>query len=147
MTDIAQRLFDASVRFDKLIWLAASATDSGATSEDFRDFCENIPDSVDESDPLLEALPTLKEYAEGDEYPDPEEVAQKLIWAHKVGYLALAATPVMRWWPDGQGAEFSWGHYNTKWLYGETPAAVAAAALKWAKRCRAKEKATLRKAA
>lgn len=124
MSDIATTLFDAAVRVECLIYIPSAAADPEITPEVFREeFCEALPERADA--PLYAQLPPMAQFADREEWPEPEVVAYNLL--RTPGFLVQAATPVR----DGDGS-YSWGHYWTEWLYAASEADIARVSLEWA---------------
>lgn len=114
-------LFDqATARIDKLIWIPA-ALGGGAISEDLR---EMIDDLYDNNEQIISRLPRMKEILCGEDRPDGEEVLEAL--AYVDGFFAQMARPIpTSFW--GKGAHsFSWGYYQTEWVYAESLDELAA---------------------
>lgn len=124
MTNPVQELFDAAVRVECLIYIPSAAADPEITPECFReDFCEALPERADA--PLYEQLPPMAQFADSEEWPEPEVVAFALF--RTPGFLVQAATPVR-----DEGGSYSWGHYWTEWLYAATETDIARVSLEWA---------------
>lgn len=67
------------------------------------------------------------------------EAVKTWIMEHeKYGFLVQVATPVCR--NTGHGVSYSWGHYKTKWIYGETITEVVERTKVWIKAVRENEK-------
>lgn len=117
------------VRAEQIIWLPGALMDIEALPEVFEEeFCVNLPE---EADKLIYAqLPELARFAEGDDEPDALEVAEVL--SGKVGFLIQAAIPVKKYWSD-TACQYSWGYYQTEWLYASSDADIAPTMLSWAK--------------
>lgn len=126
-------MFDASVRVEQIIWIPGAIVQHDARPEAFDDFCESALDNERwQKTPLFKALPELVQFAESEDEPDLEWVAECLRTEGREGFLVQAATPVMRYDADGRGAEYSWGRYYTEWLYAETADGIAALVSAWA---------------
>lgn len=119
----AQIMADADVRTERVIYIAGAVV-ADATPNDFREeFCDNLPESKDHD--LYRQLPAMQQFADGDEWPDPANVAEALIGVP--GFLVQAATPFR----DQRGVS-SWGHYYTAWLYAPSEADIARVCAEWA---------------
>lgn len=134
---------DHELRFDKMFWIPSMLHAS------------DLPDSVDEliedlemgtRCPLLQQLPWLQIFLAGLEdgerpYEIREKLREQLYEVKDRGFIVQAARPVHEYHADGKSASYSWGHYNTAWLYGATLEGVIAEAISWADGLSAKEKA------
>ena len=126
-------MFDASVRVEEIIWIPGAVVQHDARPEAFDDFCESVLSDDRWRDlSLFKALPELTFFAENEEDPDLEWVAESLRTADRSGFLVHAATPVMAYDKSGRGASFSWGHYYTEWLYADTADGIAPLIAAWA---------------
>lgn len=133
--DYSEIFEEHSLRFDKLIWLP-SAIVMDAESEDFRTFCED--DFPEANSRLFKYLPILKKFADGEENPRVDDIAETLAMARKTGFLAEVSRPVMK----AQGAgiyDFSWGYTRVVWMYGDTLDELVGHAVAWAIEQRDKE--------
>jgi hypothetical protein len=137
MTSPAERMFDATCRIEKLIYIPGAITDE-AFPDDFKsEFIEKMPEDKDAA--LYAALPALKRFALSDEYPDALDIAETLM--STTGFLMLAATPVMRPYGGGSACSYSWGYYHTEWLYAKDEAAIADVIVAWAESKHERDKA------
>ena len=121
MEQVAEKLWDRNVRFEKLFWCAALQC---AAPHEFEDFVEE--DLLD-----CENLPA---FLKNQEDIDAETVLAEMAMRRKTGFFFQAATPVpynIR--PDGSFS-FSWGHYNTKWMYADALDEAAEMAAEWAEK-------------
>lgn len=112
---MASDFFDASVRINQVIWLAAAICDTDALPESLED---GLLEDMGASD-FRQIFPDYpKHEPEGDEeteYPDACEYAQWLLDNRKFGYLVSVQTPVR----EPGDTIFSWGYFSTKWIYVE----------------------------
>ena len=131
--EISEKLANAIARIECLLHLGGMANDTDQVpdylgemldeqgEEELKVIFPGIPDWVIES---------LAEY-------DRSDFVEWLHRNNKLGFLVQFATPVM------QGGErcrtYSWGHYNTCWIYAETLAEAVEHGLKWVAERRAKE--------
>lgn len=126
----AEAMFDASVRVENIIYIPGAISDPDSPPEVFvEEFCENLPSKPTMA--LYSQLPALAKYSDGDEWPEPEDVAEAL--SGTTGFLVRAATPFFGYDASGTSADFSWGHYYTEWLYAPTEAAIIPVCVEWAK--------------
>lgn len=119
---LAEDLFDSSVRIDKIIWLASQQADS--PSEDFTEFLEYQDDDAER---LLGKLPP-QDISEFEEYIADLSNRQRL------GYLVNAESPIR-----SESGLFSWGYYRSEWFYFETwdEAEVSKALVAWSEELQA----------
>jgi hypothetical protein len=111
-----QRLEEATTRFQKLIWLPAAMV-SGSVTEDLR---EAIVDDLYQGDnkQILSKLPKLTPLLSTQEEPGEDWIAEALDGAS--GYFCLLARPVpSSFHGSKESHSYSWGHYATRWVYGE----------------------------
>lgn len=118
-----------TIRFDKVIFLAAALVDSNALPGDLEDLLG------DEQQAYLSELfgiplTTLEDIL-GDTEGDTSVIADLLIDYYKFGFLVQVATPVRQYRADGS-ARISWGFCNTHWVYGETIAEAIELSKQWA---------------
>lgn len=103
------------------------------------DFCENLPEREDA--PLYVQLPSLKKFSSGEDWPEPEEVAEALYFGRATGFLIQAAQPVVtNFYADGSFS-YSWGHYHTEWLYAATAEDIAPVVEAWSEQTLAEDRA------
>lgn len=117
MTNIATLMFDANVRVEAMFWLPGIQC---AVPSEFRDF---IRDDLPDDKALLAQLPWLKTFLDGDWELEPDEWPIEFHRKGCNGFLINLATPV----PTDffkSGHSFSWGYYQTRWVYFETLDAV-----------------------
>jgi hypothetical protein len=121
-------MFDAPCRVESIIWIPGACVDIETLPEEFAgEFVENLPGKLDAQ--LYTRFPQLKRYADSDDYPEPEEVADAL--SQTTGFLVKAATPVKTYLGESV-CEYSWGGYYTGWLYAENEAEIGEVVLAWA---------------
>lgn len=132
MKAIFENLMDASARFEKVIFLAGALAAGDAMSDDLTEFFD------------YEDIETVESYF--GKIPDwvclndTNDICEWLSTCDRLGFLVHVATPVMS--PTSNGSRsFSWGYYNSKWIYAETMDAAVEKALAWVKECRANEDA------
>lgn len=124
----ANEIFDEhELRFEHLIWIP-SAAGNFSPPKVLLEFGEDLPESPEHS--IYQALPRLRQFLETNKYPDEEDLCEAL-WQAK-GFVAKVARPVFDYDSEGKMASFSWGHYWTDWIYGETLEALAENAARWA---------------
>jgi hypothetical protein len=125
-SDIAQLMFDASVRIEKMLWIPGVC--AGAT-DDFKDF---IDDDLLDAEEVHRALPWIKHFAE-KEWP-AEDILCELARKNANGFFVQLATPVPSNFSKSGGYCSSWGHYRTKWFYFDSLEAIGQGAVAWADR-------------
>lgn len=130
-------MFDADCRVEELIYLLGMG-DGDSHTEKFEDFCESLPEKADH--PLYQQLPALARYADGEDYPEADEVFQALLFTP--GFLVQAATPCRRYYADGEAFYSGWGSYYTAWLHAAAESDIAAVCVAWAETQHAKDKAS-----
>lgn len=140
MKTIYKQLDVLTVRMEKVFLLAGMLNDDDAMPDQFRDFLE-----FGDDDELRRCFPDMPEsvLAERDNGDDAWRDAF-IDWAHKaekLGFMIQFARPLMRWSPNLQDGTYSWGHYSTRWVYGDTLAQAVALGKKWANEREAAEKA------
>lgn len=134
--EITEALFEASVRFDHVIYLAGALSQGDSLPPGLSDFL------IEEDGTTIgEALPGLPQsFLTEDDDTCREFVAEWLIDNGRLGFMVQAATPVMtRMSPTSR--HFSWGYYSTQWLYGDTMEEVVSKAVDWARERRDAEDA------
>lgn len=125
-SEIAERLFHSSVRLEKMFWIP------GICAEAPRDFHDFIRDDLveDYAPDVLEALPFLNQFVGGE--PEAEDVLAEMAMHNKNGFICQIATPCPHDVRKDGSFSFSWGSYNTKWIYADTLEALTEISLKWA---------------
>lgn len=143
MKTILEKLWDETARIDRIILIAGAIAAGDVHSSDLNDFFDDEDDET-----IEEALGPLPEYVDlnvrGFERAD--NILEWLRDSGKLGFLIQFATPVMT--PtSATSRSFSWGYYNTKWIYADTLDEAIDAGLKWVAGRRAAEdkKAKLKK--
>ncbi len=133
MREVFERFCEETARIERMFILAGALADG-------------LPDDVaeflrDEDWQTLEGcFGEIPQRVKDDvEAHDDEALPQWLQEAGKLGFVVQMATPVMT--PRGNGASYSWGHYTTKWVYGETLETALDAGFAWVESQRSKEKA------
>lgn len=123
MESIRNQFFDNDIRPEKVIHLGTMCL-----GEDWPDISEDAFD--DDRDEILNAL-GLASAGDDDDLPEELwELGQLLESRAKLGWLVLFATPVPRTFSEN-GYSFSWGHYATQWIYGESFEDCCVKAVKW----------------
>lgn len=136
MNETLEKLYDATVRIERIIYLAGAMAATDAFSDDLNDFLD------EEDDVITKCLGGIPEWvdltARNSERAD--WVWEWLRGAGKFGFLVRFATPVMK--PVSKGARsYSWGYYNTEWVYAESVDEAVEKGLAWAEVMRADEDA------
>lgn len=139
---LAEQLFQDNLRFETLIHLGAIGDPEEVSV--YSGPCDHFWDALANGLPAtLQAdfafLPPI------DEDSDDQEAFEGFLFAIRdkrmFGFVAEVSHPVMDFWPDGEGATFSWGKRYTAWFYGETLEEIATKAQAWAAGVDAKRKA------
>lgn len=129
--DVTQKLFDATVRAETIIHLASMAYEEDSWAEVVREVVSDYGD--DEICDLLEISGDL----------DEQEIQWAVCESGKTGFLIQMATPVPKYHPDSDNDgsyTFSWGHYATKWFYGDDILTIYEDGIKWAEEYRSKQR-------
>lgn len=138
MKKLHEQLQDATLRMDAVVLLAGMLNDGEAMPDPLRELLDSEEDSA-----LAACFPDMPPALLADR--DDEELFREsfAMWASdtgKLGFVVKFARPVMKWNEAGDSATFSWGFYNTSWLYGDTLAQVVARGKQWARDREAAEK-------
>jgi hypothetical protein len=123
-----EKLFNETARIEEVIYLAGAISQVDCFPDRLRRFLEGEFEAIDE------ALGEMPEYCdlEADRNLMCEMFFDWMRDTNRFGYLVQFATPVMR--PTGKNsAMFSWGHYTTTWVYGDTIAEAVRKGMKWVK--------------
>lgn len=124
---IADEMFEATVRVEKLIYVPGAMADLENPPVDFvEDFFESLPTGAEQQ--LHAQLPALAAFSSADCEATWEQVADAI--AEETGFLVQAATPVFH--VRGEVSDFSWGHYYTAWLYAANQGDIAPVCIAWA---------------
>lgn len=132
MNEILEKLYEATLRVERTIYLAGALSDS-SLPDDLNDF-------LDDEDVVAECLGDIPDWVDLAARPVDrgDWVCEWLMSAGRFGYLVQFATPVMT--PhSATSRSFSWGYYSTKWVYAETMEEAIDKGLAWAEERRAKE--------
>lgn len=140
MTDISPAaLRDKVLRVDAIINLAYAIA-SGRAGEILTAFIEN--DLVDAK--LVRAKSTTFETIASEAENGDDDVVLSLEYLEDRGVdgvLIKGSRPVMKYFPNGRDASFSWGESNYEWIYGETLEDALTQLVEWADRIDAKQRA------
>lgn len=106
-------------RIENLIHIEGALAAGDSFPDVFEDeFCYNFPEDADAL--LYQQCPALRRFADGDDYPTTDEVAETLLMTRTKGFFVQAAQPVVHeFWASG-GYSYTWGHYHCEWLYAPT---------------------------
>ena len=131
---VMDRFSNHGARIEKMIYLAGVLGESEAFSEDAKEF-------LFESDweDLENTLGEIPQYVKDAFSDDREyELIEWMFTEGKLGFAVQFATPVRT--PVGDNAaNMSWGHYYTKWVYGNTVNDAMEAGFKWCSDMKAKD--------
>ena len=134
-TEIHEALFENTIRFETVIYLAGALSQADSLPDDLRELLDEEDDATVAH--AFHGFP-LSLRDEGDCYL--EFAAEWLIDNQRLGLLVKVATPVMKFDKKTESSMFSWGHYRTYWVYAETMDEVVSKAISWANERRAAEK-------
>lgn len=135
-TEIHEALFENTIRFERVIYLAGALSQPDSLQDDLRELLDEEDDET-----VSQAIPGFPLSLRDDEDCFLEFAAEWLLDNQRLGFLVKAATPVMTYHKGSKSSHFSWGYYSTKWVYGETMDEVVANVISWADECREAEKA------
>lgn len=137
-----ERLSEATVRMEQMVLLAGMLSDGDSLPGVMSELLDEDPDVQKRCFPdMPDEISSLNE---ADEF---KEAFMHWAWSsNKWGFVVQFARPVMRWDKAGTSADFSWGYYNTAWLYGDSIEEVVDRGLAWAKELEDEEKAKAAKA-
>jgi len=110
--NFTERFGEATARIDKLIWIP-SAVGAWAWSDDLKSMVEDL---YDNNEQIISRLPMMRRILTSEDEPEEEDVIEVL---HRVnGFFAKLARPI----PQMLGTRhaYSWGYYQTEWVYAET---------------------------
>lgn len=134
MLELADKLQEFSARIDNIIWLPGAIGDGDAIAESLKEMLEEDFDTLDRCFGVLPNwLKDALQYRDG--------VHAFAEWANEMGlagFVIQMATPVMTH-SSPTSSTFSWGHYKTEWIHGDTLLDAVAAGLAWVQQCRIKE--------
>lgn len=136
MIALQNKLFDATLRIDKVIVLAGALSDPDSPCGELDEFIDYEGDT-ETLQRLFPNIPRRILNEDGDALV--ELVCEWLSESGSLGYLVQFATPVMKRITKTAWS-FSWGSFYTRWEYAETFEAVVEKGLAWAAEMRAKEK-------
>jgi hypothetical protein len=111
MTDAAEIFAEMNVRIDRLIWIPAAIGGGEVAS----DLIEAVNDLYDNNEQVVAALPHAKPLFTSDAEPDSELIVAYL--APVKGFLAQLARPIPTAFFRTGGHAYSWGYYQTQWVY------------------------------
>lgn len=139
--EMTDAFFDKSIRIEKMIWLPALGHEP---PEVFTEFCDDYEPRCFTGD----LPPGFKGPLEDDDLERNERagiIAETVTGDATPGFLVEIGTPV-REWRSNDSYTYSWGHYNTTWLYAETLDDLTKKAVAWAdERIAASKKKTPKK--
>lgn len=130
-----QRLDEATARIEQIIYIAAAFSEETLS--------EQLSDALEDPESLLKSIDKkpkwLQRLIDDGEYIDAEAFIEWVACqGGPLGFLVEIATPVMK--PhDAHSASFSWGYFNTAWVYGETVDEAMDKGLAWVAERRAAE--------
>lgn len=136
MNEIFEKLSDESARVDRVIFLAGALTNVDSMPDDIENFFDE-----EDAETIEKCLGEAPDWVDFD---DTDSVAEWLIQSAKLGFLVQFATPVMKVISEGCYS-FSWGLYNTTWIYAETIDEAVDKGLEWVRERRASEAANAAK--
>lgn len=141
MHKLSEQLSDATLRIDAVLLLAGMLNNGSAVAEPLRELLAD--DLLDEADMerCFPGIPPALLAEMDDEREFRECFCEWASDAGKLGFVVKFARPAMTWNLDFDAASYSWGRYNTVWLYGDTLDEAVARGLAWAADREAAEKA------
>jgi hypothetical protein len=123
MTEIINEFFENNIQPEQILHLGTMCYDrerwTDAAEEAFQQDYEDVFEAIGISHP--------------EEYGDDGELWQLLRRNNKRGFLVQFATPNIEFLPNDSFV-FSWGYYQTKWIYAETYEQACVQAIEWAKK-------------
>lgn len=129
--EINQQLEDASARIESMLHIGGMVTNIYTIPEALRDMLRDQED-------LAQVIPGVPpEVIEEIDRDDFDAFSEWAIDNDKLGFLVQFATPVMKHHTTGR--TYSWGHYGTRWVYGETLEEAVKTGLEWVAERRIKE--------
>ncbi len=127
MTAILEKLFVASARIERVIFIAGAIAAGGVHSDDLDEFFDE-EDEVD-IEAVFGPIPEWIDIDSGG-YQRADDIFEWLRDTGKLGFLVNFATPVME--KSGENSRsFSWGYYSTKWIYAESMEEAVDKGLAW----------------
>lgn len=120
----AGQFYNARLRIERVVLLAAAFSDGGGGGASFEDFAEG----ADSSD-LREIFGDLpKDVCETWDDGENDLFIEWLTDERMTGVLIEAATPVFM-----ANGRISWAYYHTQWIYAESLEEAVDRAFRWAK--------------
>jgi len=114
MTKHVERLEQANVRIEKLIWVPGAVA-AMSVPEDLQELLGSELYNNKAKDQILGKLPKLAPLLESEEEPDEDLISDALYRVS--GYFAQMARPIPTDFLSEHSHAFSWGYYQTKWVY------------------------------
>lgn len=132
-----------TIRLENMIYLAGvlPSYDGGGVPAPLEDFFDNEVETISKA--FYNELPDYVLAAgmnEGEDEAFNEACIDWMLENNIQGFLVQVATPVMT--HKEKSSSYSWGYYNTHWVYGDTLDDVAKHAVAWALEMRDYEKKT-----
>lgn len=129
MKKLYEQLDEYTLRMDAVVLLAGMVNDGDAMADPLRELLEDEDDET-----LQRCFPDMP--AELLAERDDEDLFRESFcwWANasgKWGFAVKFARPVMTWNAAGDSSSFTWGRYNTAWLYGDTLDEVVRRGKQW----------------
>lgn len=128
---VFETLEENTLRVESIIWIGGMQN-AGSLASALSDLFDTM--EWDEVSALFPKVPK-----EIDDDYSSERLCEWLSYTGHTGYLVRYGTPVMKHRPN-LGSSYSWGYYNTKWIYGESVEQTLAEAVAWAEQRREAEK-------
>lgn len=141
MYSILEKLNDATTRIERCIFIAGALAANDAFPADIDAFFDD-----EDNETIEECFGEIPEFVDidGPGHERAECIFEWLRDSRKFGFLVNFATPVMT--PTGKDSRcFSWGYYNTKWIYADTLEEAVDKGLAWVETRRASEDAKAKK--
>lgn len=123
---LAERLGEATLRFERCIPLFGALNDGECIGDDLKEFADDL-----DPEAATRLFPDFVKRLDDPTEFDSDDLLEYLMERRVLGYLVQVATPVMEQ-HGSQSSTFSWGYYNTRWLYAEDLAGIVDQAEAWA---------------
>lgn len=138
MKPIHDRLEDAALRMEVVLLLTGMLNGGGELSDPLLKLLDEEDD-----DALIRCFPSMPKELLAARQEDAELwhdlFFRWAVSANMMGFVVQFATPVMK--HQGVASMFTWSHFYTRWVYGNTMNEVVKHGLAWAEERRSAEKA------
>lgn len=135
-----EKLWDETVRMERVIFLAGALAAGDSMPDDLEKFFND-----EDTETIEKCLGQIPEWLDLEAIRQRTEgIFEWLSSEEKLGFLVKFATPVMKVYAENSRS-FSWGYYKIKWIYAETIDEAVGKGLAWTNECRAIEDAAFGK--